>query len=384
MKQVAENMALGKEPVADARGETPEIVLIGPCTPAEGGTTIPFRLLAEYVGSRHGSTIVYDTHPHGRIFNEQPASVLSAVWNLFAQCAAVLKATRRASACLVNGSPRYLCTAGAAMVALLSFCGRKRISVYAAGGAFDQYLFRIPFPFRQIIVACLRRADVVILQTRSSAAVLAKMFDSIHVIPNWVESPKVEPRIEQSVANRPFRFIFAGEVREGKGVWQLLQAFPRVSEQLAGDGISSSLEIVGPCKDLALLSLLQDLCAGRTDIIWHGPCSHGRTLELISDSDCLVLPTFHAGEGYPGVILEALVRAKPVITCALRPLVELFSRARASLLVPPRDVGALAEAMISIASNDGLRTRLATANLELGEEFSTRRVLPEFCTIAQI
>ena len=117
--------------------------------------------------------------------------------------------------------------------------------------------------------------------------------------------------------------------------------------------------LVGPCRDPLLHSALHDLSANRSDVIWHGPCTHSRTLELISEADCMVLPTFHSGEGYPGVILEALVRAKPVITCALCPIVDLFSSARTSLLIPPRNPNALAEAMISVAESDELRPSLA-------------------------
>ena len=39
-----------------------------------------------------------------------------------------------------------------------------------------------------------------------------------------------------------------------------------------------------------------------------------RWTERLWEYDCLVLPTFHPGEGYPGVIAEAFVHEIPVIT----------------------------------------------------------------------
>jgi len=385
MKQSWESISNGRRLIIGTPPSDGQVVLVGPCTPPDGGTTIPFRLLAEYVAHRHGDgTKIFDTHPKGQIYRHKGTSLIEAGCELVSQCLSVIDATRSCSACMINGSPRYLSTAGAAMVAMLSLLRRKSITVYAAGGAFDKYLFGLPFAIRHIVIAALRQADAIVVQTNSSAGALSNVFTNVHVVHNWVEPPESVPEIEPSIRNRPFRFIFAGEVREGKGVWELLEAFPQVSEHLESNAIKGVLDLVGPCKDPVLLSALQDFCGDRSDAIWHGPCSHSRTLELISEADCMVLPTFHSGEGYPGVILEALVRAKPVITCALRPIVELFSTAQASLLIPPRNPNALAEAMISVAESDELRLRLATANLELGQEFSTPRVLPMLCSIAQI
>jgi glycosyltransferase involved in cell wall biosynthesis len=74
-------------------------------------------------------------------------------------------------------------------------------------------------------------------------------------------------------------------------------------------------------------------------------------------------------EGTPLVLLEAMAAGRPIVATAVGGVEDVVSRDRTGLLVPSRDVRALAEAMARLASNSTLRHQLGSA---ARSEMSTR------------
>ena len=75
---------------------------------------------------------------------------------------------------------------------------------------------------------------------------------------------------------------------------------------------------------------------------YRGFLTHDEVDARLWDYDCLVLPTFHASEGYPGVIAEAFVHGLPVITTRWLAIPEIVDES-CGLLIPPRDTRAFIE-----------------------------------------
>jgi glycosyltransferase involved in cell wall biosynthesis len=75
--------------------------------------------------------------------------------------------------------------------------------------------------------------------------------------------------------------------------------------------------------------------------------------------DVAVLPSIN--EGTPLVLLEAMAAGRPVIATAVGGVEDIVSRDRMGLLVPPRDVRALAEAMARLAECPAMRGELGAA-----------------------
>jgi glycosyltransferase involved in cell wall biosynthesis len=55
----------------------------------------------------------------------------------------------------------------------------------------------------------------------------------------------------------------------------------------------------------------------------------------------LILPTYHVGEGYPGIIIEAFSIGMPVISTYWNSIPELISHNKNGLLVPIKDLDSL-------------------------------------------
>jgi len=88
--------------------------------------------------------------------------------------------------------------------------------------------------------------------------------------------------------------------------------------------------------------------------------------------DIVAFPTQPAlGEGFGLAALEAMAAGRPVVATRVASLPEVVADGETGLLVPPGDPPALAEALVRLATDDGLRARLgAVAARRAAEQFS--------------
>jgi glycosyltransferase involved in cell wall biosynthesis len=94
----------------------------------------------------------------------------------------------------------------------------------------------------------------------------------------------------------------------------------------------------------------------------------------LSAFDIFVLPSIK--EGLPYAILEAGLAKLPTVATAIGGIQDIITDGVSGLIVPPKDPGALAEAIQLLIQDEGLRTRLAE-NLQkkIETEFSMKEML---------
>jgi glycosyltransferase involved in cell wall biosynthesis len=87
--------------------------------------------------------------------------------------------------------------------------------------------------------------------------------------------------------------------------------------------------------------------------------------DLLSAADVFLFPSLHEGLG--GALIEALAMGLPIIASDLPVFREFLVPGENAILVPPRCPDALAGAAVRLLADESLRTRMATANLDLFE-----------------
>jgi glycosyltransferase involved in cell wall biosynthesis len=80
---------------------------------------------------------------------------------------------------------------------------------------------------------------------------------------------------------------------------------------------------------------------------------------LLAAADIFALPSFF--EGLPMSVIEAMLTALPVVATRVRGPREQVEDGSTGLLVPPRDVAALAAALARLAGDAALRARMGQA-----------------------
>jgi L-malate glycosyltransferase len=87
---------------------------------------------------------------------------------------------------------------------------------------------------------------------------------------------------------------------------------------------------------------------------------------VLAAADVVALPSWT--EGLPLVVLEAMALGRAVVATRVGGTPELVIEGETGLLVPPRDAGALADALRRVLSDDALRQRLGDAGRRRVEE----------------
>ena len=100
-------------------------------------------------------------------------------------------------------------------------------------------------------------------------------------------------------------------------------------------------------------------------VVVHRPMSRPEVVRLLSESHIKVLPSVPTKrgkrEGIPVVLMEAMACGLPVVSSRLSGIPELVEDGRSGLLVEPRDVPGLAQALSRLAHSPDLRRRMGEA-----------------------
>ena len=166
-------------------------------------------------------------------------------------------------------------------------------------------------------------------------------------------------------------FGFAARLEKGKGPLVLLDAFARVRSELS----NTSLRIagIGPEEQAvrARVEALRLLDACELRGAYKTPQEKNNFMQRV---DVFVLPTL--AEGTPNSIIEAMAHGLPVIASAVGGVPDLVTR-ESGILVPPGDPKALASAMMLLASDHQLRSRMGReARARYEKLFSPEVVVP--------
>lgn len=156
------------------------------------------------------------------------------------------------------------------------------------------------------------------------------------------------------------RFIFLSQVKKTKGIFELKEAVIRL------DG-KAILHVYGPLFDEIKTS---DINYG-THVEYMGEVTPQDVLAVLSKYDALVLPTYHEGEGYPGVIIEAYGVGLPVITTKWKNIPEIVDES-VGILVEPRDVNQLESALELLVENAEFYRNLQANCQKKATEFSSK------------
>lgn len=230
---------------------------------------------------------------------------------------------------------------------------RRPLVVRAFGGDLDTFFDRASAPLRWMARHTFLRTDLLLLETRA----LCARFESEARTGWWPNTRQLAIR-STPARERATRFLFLGQLRREKGIEEALQAATSLPD-------GATLSVFGPAMPGYDASVAIEQ-AGCTN---GGPLPPERVASVLADHDVLVLPSYHPGEGMPGIVIEAMQIGLPVITTRWRALGELIEHEGNGLLVDPRNPQQLAEAMTRIANDPELFAQLQQGALRIGNRF---------------
>jgi glycosyltransferase involved in cell wall biosynthesis len=308
------------------------ILLVGPLPPPMGGDT------------RHFATLVADLTAHkafeARVINTSRGSdhsnwIRNAVESLRAIAGIVLQ-LKDVDIVSYHASDRGMFLFGPFVLILCKIAGKPTIFRVFGGSFGDAY--RSQGAFRKAVTRwTLFSCTVLLLQTKRAvreiqACARARVIWFSTYIVSPTRTLNLTPLFEGE--KRCERFVFLGHLWRTKGIETLLEA----AASLPGN---CTIDIYGPADEYSPEQINE---RGLGRVRYCGFLSHAQVGEKLWAYDCLVLPTFHPGEGYPGVIAEAFAHELPVITTNWLAIPEIVDE-ECGILIEPRDTGAFVAAV---------------------------------------
>lgn len=227
---------------------------------------------------------------------------------------------------------------------------------------------------RRYVVWMLNKADGIFAQTNLLKANLQKLgFSNVRYLPGCRPKPTMRQSSSTSQQGTELRLLFLSQIKKEKGPFYLLEALRKLSD----DGhCGISCDFYGPIFDEDRERFYEDLDA--TPLARYcGVVAVGQAIPKIREYDVLVLPTYYACEGHPGVIIEAMLAGVPIISTEHRSIPELIEHGTNGLLIPLHDVNALVSAIDYLSHRKDLVAEMGLQSENLSRQFQADVVVSE-------
>lgn len=152
--------------------------------------------------------------------------------------------------------------------------------------------------------------------------------------------------------------LYAGNLIREKGLYELLDAFERVLPK----STDALLVMCGRGTEEERLRVRVDAKGLGASIRLVGQIKPEVMPQWMQASDLFVLPSYH--EGMPNAVMEAMACGLPVISTKVGGLPAAVGDSPGAVLVEPRSVSDLADAMLQLCLDPSLRQQMSAATRE--------------------
>lgn len=291
------------------------ILLIGALPPPVGGIAISFSLFVEEItkSNKHSFSVInISRHQRGTGLIRFAKISLKTILEV-----------KKSQYVILSVSTPAISNYGLFILILTKLFGSKLIIRKGGGTDFYEYN-KLKSMLTEIV---LKKAYLYLAQTKKLVKI-AKLngFDNVIWFPTCRSSLKTDKKsIEAGIYNDRLKLVFLGQVKATKGVDTILRAAGEISPNV-------HIDIYGPL----MWDYTEKELKGYKNIKYIGDINPEEINCVLSKYDALLLPTYHEGEGYPGVIIEALMSGLAIITTKWKEIPEIVND-KCGILIEPKN-----------------------------------------------
>ena len=227
-------------------------------------------------------------------------------------------------------------------------------------GRVPQIAARNTMEWAGLKVALRLASAVVTLDERTQRTIaVALPLATVHTIPNCVD-PAAAEATNAGSAPGVRTVVYVGWVIPSKGIGELVEAWTRIAAS------GWRLTIIGPGDAAYRAGLVERFRP--SGVQFEGELPRDQALAAIAAADVLVLPS-HT-EGFPYVVLEAMMLGKAVVATSVGAVPEMLSDG-CGIVVEPQDVPELSSALERVMKDEEPRLAMgARARARASSEYS--------------
>ena len=245
--------------------------------------------------------------------------------------------------------------------------GGARVVAHLHGGNFRSYHRSTNRFMRAFIDLCLRQVKLGVVLGDCLRGQLDPWVRDTVVVSNGTdclldEAPAKDPSVER------IPVLWLGSLYRSKGIIDLAEAIALVQGQPGAEGLhfeiagefgGNAASGMGAAETRAAVMAHLEGAHAQERVTFHGLVTGEKKLALLRRSAIFVLPSWN--EGQPVSILEAMAAGTPCIATPVGAVAETIVHEETGLLVARQSPGELAEALLRLARDPGLRARLGEA-----------------------
>jgi glycosyltransferase involved in cell wall biosynthesis len=239
---------------------------------------------------------------------------------------------------------------------------KKRISYHFFGGNFHEQYEAAPKIVKYLFNKTILNSNTVFFETLEMIKYFKKKG-----LRNCIWLPNSRKPFTGVTPRKEFtnKFVFISRVIPQKGIDEIIKAANNLLEEY-------TIDIYGPIDDRHYNSDLFKV----SKATYKGLLNPKDVMATLSNYDVLLLPSYFVGEGYPGIIIEALSLAIPVITTHWKALPEIITNDYNGILIETKNAQQLEQAILCFNSDN--YTRYSENALESFKKFNSDLVFNKF------
>lgn len=214
-------------------------------------------------------------------------------------------------------------------------------------------------------------ADLILSPSEDMASFVSKdagiPLEKISIVRNPVDTRTFNPEGEHAIREgSSIKVLFVGRLEERKGIQHLIEAIPRVVEEIENvefiviGNDTNTAKAGGSMKRFLEKRLAKLGCLDKVKFYSHVPLSEMPS--YYRSADLCVVPSMY--DNAPYTCIEPLATGKPVIASSFGGTKEYIQEGKTGLVIPGADTDALAEAIVRLCKDEKLRAAMGYAARE--------------------
>ena len=221
---------------------------------------------------------------------------------------------------------------------------QRKVHYIVIGGWLDDLLESKP-----LLLRALDSFTAIYVETQTMKRDLEKRgLRNLCVLPNFKDVHILTEDELVYPTGEPYRLCTFSRVMKEKGIEDAVEAVKAVNEKYGRTVYT--LDIYGQV-DTEQTKWFEDLKASFPNYVrYKGLVAYDKSVEVLKDYFALLFPTYYNGEGFAGTLLDAMSAGVPVIASDWKYNSEVIVQNETGILVSPKNVTALAQALESTLS----------------------------------
>lgn len=215
----------------------------------------------------------------------------------------------------------------------------------------------------------LKRVNAVLVETDYLRENLKKI--GIYNVA-WIPNFRILPRrknIYHLKNNNEFKIVFMARIMEEKGIYLLFSLIEHYLKDSSNYSKKLSVSFYGPINPKDNVKFKDLIKKYEAYVSYNGILDPVEIYNVIPRYDVLILPTYYAGEGFPGTILDSYLCGIPVIATKWKQIPEFVVDGKTGFLID-YDINHLAERVQQLVNDSVLLDNMSHNAYEKSKEYS--------------